>query len=167
MGALINLFHYLHSCIWSDIWVELVWPSEVNRSVPISYQIGNLKCVKKSIDKVLKSQMERWGSSIYNFLATSVKILWNKCRWIEPSIIELEEHHKWNVITWFLGSSPGFPSNLGKSESNLIKMADHEGLWWIGLLINLDRSDRSKVARTGNCWLGWGTGNNDKASMDQ
>ena len=42
-------------------------------------------------------------------------------------------------------------SNLGMSEGNLTGMVDHEGSWWIGLLINLERYGISKVARNGNC----------------
>ena len=155
MGALINLHLHLHSCIWSDIWVELVWRSEINKSLLVSYQIGNWKWVKKAIAKVSKSQKECQGSSIYHFVATPMRVLWNKRRWIEPSIIELH-YHKWNVITWFLESSLGLTSNLGISEGNLTGMVGQEGSCWIGSLINLDKSGISKVAKNGNCWLGWG-----------
>jgi hypothetical protein len=32
---------------------------------------------------------------------------------------ELDEHHKWKVITWLFRSSPDFPSNFGISKGSL------------------------------------------------
>ena len=52
---------------------------------------------------------------------------------------EDEEHHKWNVITWFFGSSPCFPLNFGMSNGDFTGMAGHEGLCRKGSLINLDK----------------------------
>ena len=156
MRALINLHLLLHSWIWSEIWDDVVWQSEVNRSVPVSYQMGNWKCIKKSIARALKSQKECCGSSIYHLEEIPMRVLWNSHRRIEPSIKQLEEYHRWKVITWFLGSSPGLPSNLGISEGNLTGIAGQEGSWWIKSLINMDKSRKSNVAKNGNCWLGCG-----------
>ena len=76
---------------------------------------------------------------------------------------EFEEHHKWNVITWFFGSSPCFPSNFGISNDKFTGMGGHEGLCQIGSLINLDKSGKSKFAR--KVTVGWvaHTGNIDMA----
>jgi hypothetical protein len=38
-----------------------------------------------------------------------------------------EEHHKWKVMIWLVGSSPSFPSNLGMSEGHeMSKEMGHE-----------------------------------------
>ena len=121
-GALINLHLLLHSWIWLKMWVDVVYRSEVNRSVPISYQMGNLKCAKKAIARALKSQKECCGSSIYHLATMYVRVLWNSRRRIEPSIKELDEHHRWKAITWFFGSSLGLPSNVGISKGILTGM---------------------------------------------
>ena len=63
---------------------------------------------------------------------------------------EFEEHHKWNVSTWFFGLSPCFPSNFGMSNGNFTEMEGHEGLCRMGSLINLDKLGKSKVSRKGN-----------------
>ena len=156
IGALVNLRLLLHSWIWLEIWVDVVCQSEVNRSVPISYQISNWKCVKKSIAKTLKSQNECCGNSMYHLAAMPVRVLWKRRRWLEPSIKELDEHQRWKVITWFFGSSPALPSNFGISEGSLTGMVGQEGSWWIGSFINLDKSGKSEVARNGSCWFGCG-----------
>ena len=142
MGALINLCIHIHSCIWSKIWEEIVWWSVLNSSVTVSYRIGNWKLVKNTIANVLNSQKECWGSLIYNFKTTMVMVIWNNHRRIEPSIREFDENHRWKVITSFLGSSPGLPSNLRMYNGNLTRMLGHEGSWCIISFIN--------------CWLGWG-----------
>ena len=119
MGALINLCILLHSWIWSEIWVDVVCWSEVNSYIHVSYWIGNWKCVKKAIAKALKSQNECRGNSMYHLATMEVRVLWKRCRRIEPSIKELDEHQRWKVITWFFGSSPGLPSNFGISDGSL------------------------------------------------
>ena len=156
IGSLINLHLLLHSWMWSDMWVDVVWNSEVKRFVPVSYQIANWKCVKKDIARALKSKKECCDNSMYHFAAILVRVIWKSCRWIEPSIKELDEHHKWNVITWFFGSSLGLPSKLGISEGSFIGMVGQEGSLWIGSFINIDKSGRSKVARNGSYWFGFG-----------
>ena len=154
MGALINLHLHLHSWIWSEMRVDVVCQSEVRRSVHVSYRIGNWKCVKNAIAKALNSQKECCGNSMYHFAAILVRVLWKILRRIEPPIKELDEHHKWNVITWFSRSSLGLPSSFGISEGRFIGMVGQEGSWWIGSFINLDKSGRYKVARNGSCWSG-------------
>ena len=155
MGALINLHIRLHSWIWSEMWFYVVFQSELKRSIPISYQIGNWKCVKNTIAKALKFQKEWCGNLMYHFVVIQVRVLWKIRSHIEPPIKELDENHKLNVITWFFGSSPGLPSNFGISEGNFIGMAGQEGSWWMGSIINLDNSSRSKVAKNCSCWFGF------------
>ena len=74
---------------------------------------------------------------------------------MDSSMREFEEHHKWNVITWFFRSSPCFSLNFKMSDGNFTGMGGHKGLCRMGSLINLDKSGESKVARKGNCLLGY------------
>ena len=150
IGALMSLLHLLHSWIWCKMCVDLFLHREVKRSVLVSYRMGSWKCVRKTISKALKSTNECHGSSIYHFVAVSVKVRWKSLNRIESSIKELDEHHRWKFITWILGSSPYFPLNFRISNGNLTGMGGHEGLCWMGSLINLDKSRKSKVARKGN-----------------
>ena len=69
---------------------------------------------------------------------------------MKSSMREFEEHHKWNVITWFFDLSPCFPSNFGMFDGNFTGMGGHEGLCRMGSLINLDKYGKSKVAMKGN-----------------
>ena len=148
--------HNHHSWIWSEMWVELFCRREVKRSVPVSYRMGNWKWVRKTITNKLKSTNECCGSSIYHFVAISVNVLWKSLKRIESSIMELDEHHRWKVITWFFGSSPCFSSNFDTSKGNLTKIVGKKGSCWMGSLINLDNFVRSKVAKNRICGLGCG-----------
>jgi hypothetical protein len=38
-----------------------------------------------------------------------------------------EENHKWKVITWLVGSSPGLPSNFRIYEGSLVGILGHVG----------------------------------------
>jgi hypothetical protein len=66
---------------------------------------------------------------------------------------EFDEHHKWKVITWLFGSSPGFPSNFEISEGSLAGITSQTEELKIGSLVNRDKSRRSIVARKGSCRL--------------
>ena len=46
-------------------------------------------------------------------------------------------------------------------------MADHDGSWWIGSLINMDISGKSKVAKMVIVDQVGGTGNTDKEYLDK
>ena len=82
---------------------------------------------------------------------------------MESSTIELEEHHRWNDMIWFWGSSPALPSNLGMSEGSLVGMWGHAGLCRMGSLVSLARSGRLRLAIYGkldggcNTVVGWTT----------
>lgn len=53
-------------------------------------------------------------------------------------------------MIWCRGSSPALPSNFGISKGSLWGMDGHQGEFMIGLLVNLERSGKSSVARNGN-----------------
>jgi hypothetical protein len=129
---------------------------EVKIFVPVSYRIDSWKCVKKSIAKVLKSPKECRGSSIYHLVVEPVRLLWKSHKRMESSIKEFEEHQIWKVITWLLGSSPGFPSNFGISEGSLAGIGGQNGACSMGSLVKCDRSGRSNVAKNGSCRLACG-----------
>jgi hypothetical protein len=90
---------------------------------------------------------------MYHLAAESVSVCWKRCKCIESSINEIDEHHKWNAITWFFGSSLGLSSNLGISDGNLARITGQKGKCNMGSFVNRDKSGRSRVARKGNCQL--------------
>ena len=69
---------------------------------------------------------------------------------------ELDEHHKWNVVTWSPGSSLLFPSNFGMSEGSLVGTGGQARLYLIGSFVNLVRSGKFNVARNGSLGGPWG-----------
>jgi hypothetical protein len=74
---------------------------------------------------------------------------------MESSIMLLEEHHKWKVMTWLARSSPAFPSNLGISEGSLVGIAGHVGSCNIGSFVSLLRFGMLREAKYG-IWSGGG-----------
>jgi hypothetical protein len=72
-----------------------------------------------------------------------------------------EEHHKWKVKIWLVGSSPNFPSNLGMSEGSLVGMVGHVGSCDIGSLVRLVRSGMLREAK----YEIWGCGGGLVPSM--
>jgi len=90
---------------------------------------------------------------MYHLAADPVSLHWKTHRRIESSINEFDEHHKWNVITWLFGLSPGLLSNLGMSEGNLARITNKKGKCNMGSFVNQDKFGRSIVARKGNCRL--------------
>lgn len=145
--ALINLHLYLHSCIWIEICVEVDCLNEFNRSVHVSYWMGSWKCVMNANTRVWKMLNEYLCSSIYQLVVVPIKVLWNNLNWMESSINEFEEHHKWYVLMWFFGSSLGFPSNLGILDGNLTRIDGEFEAWNMESFVKHDRSGRSNVAR--------------------
>jgi hypothetical protein len=89
--------------------------------------MGSLKCMKKDMERELKSWKEPRGISIYHLVAEHVSVCWKRRKHIESSIKEFDEHHKWKFITWLFGSSPGLPSNFGISEGNLAGITGQKG----------------------------------------
>ena len=61
----------------------------------------------------------------------------------------LEEHYRWKVMTWLVGSSPAFPSNLGMFEGSLVGIAGHVGSCNIGSLVSLLRYGMLREAKYG------------------
>jgi hypothetical protein len=59
-------------------------------------------------------------------------------------------------MTWLVGSSPTFPSNLGMSGGSLVGIAGHVGLCNMGSLVSLLRSGMLREAKYGIC--SWGGG---------
>ena len=113
--AFTNLLCLLHSWMWLDMWVVLFCHNEVRSSVPVSYWMGSWKWVRNAIAKDWKSKNEADGRSMNHFATLPVSVLGNNQNLIESSKNELETHHRWYVVIWFVGSSPVFPSNFGMS----------------------------------------------------
>jgi hypothetical protein len=68
---------------------------------------------------------------------------------MELSMMLFEEHHKWKVMTWLVGYSPDFPSNLGMSEGSLVGIFGHVGSCNIGSLVSLIKSGMLRDAKYG------------------
>ena len=154
MSALISLCCLRHSWIWSEMWVASPWWNEVNNFVPESYQIGSWKWCRNVSAKLPKSANPTDGNLIYHLVAASIKVLWKILNRTLSSIKEFEEHHRWKVITCVLGSSFTFPSNLGMSDGNLVRIGGQASECLIGSLINLDKSGKFNVARN-RIFGGW------------
>jgi hypothetical protein len=74
---------------------------------------GKLEVSQKFHGKRIKiDKGVSWQLNIPFFLEP-VSVLWKSCNRMESSIKEFEEHQRWKVITWLLGSSLGFPFELG------------------------------------------------------
>ena len=91
---------------------------------------------------------------MYHLVAAPISVLWKSLKQTLSSIKEFEEHHRWKVMTWVLGSSFAFPSNLGMSEGNLVGMGGQTSECLIGSLINLDKLGIFNVAKNG-IFGGW------------
>ena len=115
MSALISLHHLRHSWIWSEMWVASPCWKEVNNFVLESYRIGSWKWCRKALAIVPKSAKPVDGNSMYHLATAPIKVLWKSLNQMMSSIKEFEEHHRWKVMMWVLGSSFAFPSNLGMS----------------------------------------------------
>ena len=61
----------------------------------------------------------------------------------------LEEHHKWKVIRWLVGSSPGFPSNFGISKGNLVGILGQVASCKMGSFVSLFKSGMLRDAKHG------------------
>jgi hypothetical protein len=127
---------------------------DVNNSIPESYQIGSWKWCKKALAKLSKSTNQADGNSMYHLATAPIKVLWKRLNLTLSSIKEFNKHHRWKVMTWVLGSSFDFPSNLGMSEGNLVGMGGQADECLIESLINLDKSCKFKVAKNG-IFGGW------------
>ena len=72
--------------------------------------------------KELKSGYLACGSSMYHLVAAPVRVRWNSISLIESSKMLFDKHHRWNVMIWFWGHSPGLPSNFEMSDGSLVGM---------------------------------------------
>jgi hypothetical protein len=68
---------------------------------------------------------------------------------MESSMMLFEEHHKWKVITWLAGSSPGFPSNFGISEGNLVGILGQVASCKMGSFMSLVKLGMLRDAKYG------------------
>jgi hypothetical protein len=67
-------------------------------------------------------------------------------------MILFEYHHKWKVINWLVGSSPGFPSNFGISKGILVGILGQVGPCKMGSFVSLVKSGMLSDAKYG-IWI--------------
>jgi hypothetical protein len=65
------------------------------------------------------------------------------------SMVLFEDHHKWKVITWLVGFSPGFSSNFRMSEGNLVGILGQVASCKMGSFMSLVKSRMLKDAKYG------------------
>jgi hypothetical protein len=58
-----------------------------------------------------------------------------------------EDHHKWKVITWLVGSSPIFPSNFGMSKGNFVGILGQVASCKMGSFVSLFESGMLRDAK--------------------
>jgi hypothetical protein len=75
---------------------------------------------------------------------------------MESSMILFEEHHKWKVIPWFSGSSPGFPSNFRMSKRNLVGILGQVASCRMGSFMSLVKLRMLRDAKYGKGGFGGG-----------
>ena len=138
------------------MWVALSCWKLTNSLVPASYQMGNWKWFKNIVENSPNEAKLLPISYMYHLAAFPVKVRWNNLNLIESSIRELDEHHRWKVVIWSVGSSPFLPSNFGMSEGSLVGTGGHLGLYRIGLFVNFKKSSKFNVARKGKRGRAWG-----------
>jgi hypothetical protein len=59
---------------------------------------------------------------------------------MDSSVMLFEEHHKWKFMTWLVGYSLDFTSNLGMYEGSLVGILGHVGSCNIGAFMSLLKS---------------------------
>lgn len=57
------------------MWVEEDFQIEFKSILSVSYHIGNWKCVRKSMERELKSTKELHGNSIYHLVVVPISVL--------------------------------------------------------------------------------------------
>jgi hypothetical protein len=62
------------------MWVEEDFQSEVKIYIPISYHIGDRKCIRKAMVRELKSTKELHDNSIYHLDDAVVSVLWKSLK---------------------------------------------------------------------------------------
>lgn len=140
------------------MWVAWVYLKLVKSYILVSYMMSKWKCVRKVLAKVIKLSNEARGSYMYHLFVISVSVHWKRCKWIESSLREFEEHNKWYVIICINGSFPRFPLNLGISKGNLVGIIDHHEECAMGSLVSLVKFCNLRVTMNGNWLLRFGGG---------
>ena len=118
--ALHKLRNFYHSWMWSNMCITFYCYKWVRISRRDSWWTKSCNNVRNIVASELKLPCDAEGWSIYHFIVGPVRVHWNNCNWIVSSMILLDEHHRWKVMTWFPGSCPCFPSNFGMLN----------GAWW-------------------------------------
>ena len=98
----------------------------------------------------LKSGYLAYGSSMYHLVVALMRVCWNILSLIESYTMLFDENHRWNVMIWFWGNSPAFPSNLGMSEGSLVGMGGQKCWWQIGSFVNWAKLGRLRHAMKGS-----------------
>ena len=118
-----------HSWMWSVMWVVVFWWQDNKISTPSSYLTGSWKYCRNIKAKDLKYGYLACGSSMYHLAVAPLMVRWNSMILIESSMMLFDEHHRWNVMMWFWGHSPTFPSNMEMSKGSLVGMGGQK-IWW-------------------------------------
>ena len=86
---------------------------------------------------------------MYHLAFIPVKFLLKSHKWIESSIKEFEEHHRWKVMTWFFGFYPYFPFNFGMSDGKFTRIVGQKGLCRMESLINYTNVENTMFPKKG------------------
>jgi hypothetical protein len=87
--------------------------------------------------------------STYHLVYEPMRVIWNKIKQMESSMMLFEENHKWKLITWLAGSSPSFPSNFGISEGNFVGILGKVASCKMGSFVSLVKSRMLRDANYG------------------
>jgi len=101
----------------------------------------------------MKLLKEALGNSMYHLAARLVSVFWKRWSLTESSFKEFGEHHKWKVITWFDGSSLGFPLDSRMLYGSLCGNIDYQHAYKIGSLVSRFKYGNFKVPTNGNYWF--------------
>ena len=104
--------------------------------------MGSWKYYRNMKARELKARYLACGSSMYHLVATPMRVHWNSLSLMESSMMLFDEHHRWDVIMWFWGHSPTFPSNMGMSDGSLVSMGGQKDWWKMGSFVNLAKSGK-------------------------
>jgi len=73
---------------------------------------------------------------------------------MEYSMMLLEERYRWNIMMWLVGSSHGFPSNLGLYKGNFVGMLGHMASCKIRSFMSLVKFGMFRDAKYGKMGVG-------------
>jgi hypothetical protein len=75
---------------------------------------------------------------------------------MESSMMLFEENHKWKVIKWLAGCSPGFPLNFGMPKGNLVGILGQVASCKMGSFMSSIKSGMLRDAKYGKGGFGGG-----------